>query len=291
MKVIGKRNPGEILRGIFLLSHPLPVSFHALGVLLLALLAAWPRFDWGIIALVVIAHTAMQLSIAIINDYCDRQLDALGKPSKPIPAGLVHPKEALALGIGCAILMFLLLLPLNLPALLISLAYLALGQGYNLGLKSTPWSGIVFALAIPLIPLYAFVGVGHVLPLVLWLVPIAALLGVALNLANSLPDLEEDALGHARTLAVFLGIQGSFLACPLLVLICIIVIGLLTLLGIVPATSWLIVPTLALSCIAVLAMFLLFGPQKSAATRKPYFYLVVVTIFVLAGGWLIGVIL
>src|SRR6266700_2234344 len=87
----------------------------------------------------------------------------------------------------------LLLLPLHRLALLISLCYLALGQGYNLGLKSTPLSGIVFALAMPLIPLYAFAGVGRTLPFLFWLVPVGCLLGVALNLANSLPDIPGDA--------------------------------------------------------------------------------------------------
>ena len=64
-------------------------------------------------------------------------------------------------------IMVLLLIPLNRMALLISLLYLALGQSYNLGLKTTPLGGIVFALAIPLIPVYAFVAVGHFVPLVL----------------------------------------------------------------------------------------------------------------------------
>src|SRR6266581_5528293 len=90
------------------------------------------------------------------------------------------------------VVMAVLLIPLNPLALLVSLCYLALGQAYNLGLRSTPLSGIVFALAMPLIPLYAFVGVGRPLPYLFWLVPVGFLLGVALNLANSLPDLEED---------------------------------------------------------------------------------------------------
>ena len=79
------------------------------------------------------------------------------------------------------LIMVLLLLPLNSLALLVSLLYLICGQSYNLGLKATPLSGIVFAIAIPLIPVYAFVGVERFVPLVFWQIPVAALLGVALH--------------------------------------------------------------------------------------------------------------
>src|SRR5258708_26874409 len=37
-------------------------------------------------------------------------------------------------------------------------------------LKSTPFSGIVFALAMPLIPLYAFAGIGRVPYVLFWLI-------------------------------------------------------------------------------------------------------------------------
>ena len=289
MEIVKKRRPGEIAWGFFQLCHPGPVLFHIIAVTMIALLAAWPTLIWSTIALVVSAHTAMQLSIAILNDYCDRRLDASSKKSKPIPLGLVRPREALITGLLLIGLMLLLLLALNPLALLISLVYLALGQGYNLGLKSTPLSGIVFALAIPLIPVYAFIGVGRFLPIVFWLVPVASLLGIALNLANALPDIEEDAANKARTLAVVLGIQRSFIACPFLILLSVSLIGILTVTRTVPAQSWIIVPTLLFACLAVIFMLSLSGSQKPVSTRKPYFYAVVLTCLVLASGWLIGV--
>src|SRR5947208_12002000 len=222
MEIVRKRRVSDILLGFFLLSHPGPVFIHIIGVSVFTLLAAWPRLVWSTVLLVIAAHTAMQISIAMINDYCDRRLDAAGKPEKLIPRGLVHTREALVAGLFMIVLMVVLLLPLPPLALLVSLLYLTLGQAYNLGLKSTPLSGIVFALAIPLIPLYAFVGVGRILPILFWLVPIGALLGVALNLANSLPDIEEDAAHGARTLAVVLGVRRSYLTCPLLILLSIV---------------------------------------------------------------------
>ncbi len=291
MEIVQKRRPAAIARGFFLLSHPGPVLVHIVAVTVFALLAAWPHLLWGTIALVVAAHAAMQVSIAMLNDYCDRRADALVKKTKPIPSGLIRPQEALIAGLLMIMLMILLLLPLNKLGLLVSLIYLALGQAYNLGLKSTPLSGIIFAFAIPLIPVYAFVAQGRTLPFLLCLIPVGALLGISLNLANSLPDIEEDAEAGANTLAVVLGVRRTFLACPSLILLSAAMIAIFTLFHVVMAQSAIIIPILVLTLLACLT--LLFWQARQAATpatRKRYFYLVALTILVLAGGWFTAVI-
>jgi 4-hydroxybenzoate polyprenyltransferase len=272
MEIVKKRQFHEIILGFFLLSHPVPVLFHIIAVTLFTLLAAWQHPIWNIIILIIAAHAAMQVSIAMLNDYCDRRLDAEGKKNKPIPRGLVTPREALVAGLIMIAVMLALLLLLPPLALFVSLCYLALGQAYNLGLKSTPWSGIVFAFLF-------------------WLVPLGFFLGIALNLANSLPDIEKDAAGGAKTLAVFLGVKRSFLVCQLLIVLTAALIGLLTVLRIVPARPWIIVATLILACLSIEARVLFFGPEKPVETRKLYFYVVTLTCIVLAGGWLLGVLL
>jgi len=281
-----RRRVSDVVRGFYLLCHPVPVLFHLLAVTLLALLAAWPQFVWSTIGLVVTAHTAMQISIAVLNDYCDRRLDAFSKRNKPLVKGLVRPWEALALGLGMIVVMTLLLLPLNRLALFVSFIYLAFGISYNLGLKSTPLSGIVFALAIPLIPVYAFVGVGRIIPLIFWIIPVAALLGVAVNLANSLADIEEDAANNARTLAVVLGFNGTYTTCPLLIMLAVLLAGILTLTHLVPAQLFLLVPTILLVSALITLLILLGRSGRSVQAQKHYFVLVVVICLVFAGGWL-----
>lgn len=288
MKAIEKRDPGGVLKGFFLLCHPGPVLFHAIAVILFALLAGWSHIAWGIFVLVVTAHVVMQLSIAVSNDYCDRERDGLSKKNKPIVSGLVRPQEALIAAILLMILMVLLLLPLNPLALLVSLLYLACGQSYNLGLKSTPFSGIVFAIMFPLIPVYAFVGMGRIIPFIFWQIPIAALLGIAINLANSLPDIEEDTASHGHTLAVVLGAKGAFVTCNLLILLAAFLIALLTITGLVIAQDWILLPTLLIVCLAVVTLWLFFGSHKSRQTSKIYFYLAVLTCLILAIGWIVS---
>ena len=260
--------------------------FNVIAVTGFALLATWPHVEWGVLALVITAHLAMQLSIAIFNDYCDRQRDVLSDKNKPIVRGLVRPREALFATLLLMSVMVLLLLPLNRMALAISLLYLALGQSYNLGLKTTPWGGIVFALAIPLIPVYAFVAVGHFVPLVLWQIPIAVLLGLALHLANALPDIEQDAANQVRNMVVVLGRKSSILATCLLILLAAVVIVVFAATGLVPARLQILLPSLLLALSSVCIVFIFFGSNARHPARQTYFYVVVLTCLVLGGGWL-----
>ncbi len=291
MQITRKRTFADRARGFLLLGHPWPVLLHALAVTVFALLAAWPHLIWGTLLLLLGAHTAMQLAIAVFNDYYDRVRDALSKPEKPIPAGLVMPREALSIGCVLLALLALLLWPLPPLAWLYTLVYLALGMAYNLGLKATPLSGVVFALAMPLIPLYAFASVGREPAFLIWLLPMGALLGVALNLANALPDLEEDASSGARTLAVALGLRRSFLLANFLLALDALLILVLHLTGVQHMQPLVLELTLALVGLLLLLLLLFTGARKARTTRKLAFYLTTLTCLVLAGGWLIGVLI
>ncbi len=288
MELKKKRSVGDIIVGFWMLAHVEPIVFILLVVALFAVRATWPQPPWAIILLLLAGQAAMQFSIGILNDYCDRRLDAASGKNKPIVLGLVRPHEALLVGLFMIVVMVVILVPLNLFALLAALGYLVLGQVYNLGLKSTPLSGILFALAMPLLPLYAFAGVGRIPSMVIWFIPIGALLGVALNLANALPDVEEDAASHANTLAVVLGVKGSFIACPLLLALTVVLIGVLTVSQLVPAQLWLMIPILICTGLGLVILLLFFRPERPRRTRKVYFYLVALFCLILTGGWFIA---
>ena len=288
MELKKKRSLGDIVVGFWMLAHVEPIILILTVVTLFAVRATWPHPPWPTILLLLAGQAAMQFSIGILNDYCDRYLDAAGGKNKPIVLGLVHPQEALLAGLLMIVVMIIILLPLNLFALLAAAGYLVLGQIYNLGLKATPLSGILFALAMPLLPLYAFAGVGRIPSMVIWFIPIGALIGVALNLANALPDVEEDAASKANTLAVSLGVRRSFIACPLLMAPAGILIGTLTILQLVPVQNWLMLPVFVLAGLDFVIILLFFGPKKPRQTRKVYFYLVALFGLVLVGGWFIA---
>lgn len=282
------RSLADLIVGFWKLAHVEPIALILLAVTLFAVRASWPHPPWPTIIRLLAGQVALQFSIGILNDYCDRELDAASGKNKPIVLGFVRPREALLAGLAMIVVMLVIVWPLNPVAIIAAIGYLALGQVYNLGLKSTPLSGILFALAMPLLPLYAFAGVGRVPSMVIWFLPIGALLGVALHLANALQDVEEDAANGANTLAVTLGVRGSFIASPILMAAAAALIGALTISQAVPAQLPLVVVCLVLTALGLAAMQLFFGPDKPRRLRHAYFYLVALLCLALAGGWFIA---
>ena len=104
--------------------------------------------------------TALQVSIGTLNDLVDAPRDAGHKPGKPIPAGLVTP------GIARAVMVIARHAgaPAGRPVRpgdprLWPVVILAIGYGYDLVAKGTAWSWLPFAVGIPLLPVFGWLGV------------------------------------------------------------------------------------------------------------------------------------
>jgi len=191
------------------LVHPFPSALNALLVLGLALLAggeeAFPEA-----AGLALAMLALQFSIGAFNDYLDLDLDEVAKPEKPIPSGVVGHAAALRIAIACAGVALLVAATFGGAVLLLALAMLAAGLVYSALLKRGPLGWACFAIAFPLLPVYAWYGaVGEMPPRAELLLPLAALAGPALQLANGLVDLERDRRTGVRGLPGLLGRPGS----------------------------------------------------------------------------------
>jgi 4-hydroxybenzoate polyprenyltransferase len=181
--------------------------------------------------------------------------------------------------------MLLLLVHLNRLAILTSLLYLCCGQAYNLGLKTTPAGGVVFALAIPLIPVYAFAAVDHIIPLIVWQVPVGVLLGLSIHLANTLPDIEQDTANHVRNIVVMLGRKRTVVAITILIMVAAGLVEVLSILGVVPVQKRLLFPTLVAVVALAGGLYLAFRSKQAHSAHQLYFYFIVLTCIVLFGGW------
>lgn len=149
---------------------------------------------------------AIQVAIGALNDRVDWATDATEKPGKPIPAGLASPGAALALAVGGGVVGLALSLVSGLPTLVAGAVALGLGFVYDLRLSRTSWSWLPLALALPVVPIHAWLGAtGSVPPGLLALVPAGVGAGAALALANGLVDLERDARAERAGAAVALG--------------------------------------------------------------------------------------
>jgi len=174
---------------------------------------------------------ALQAAIGTINDLVDVPRDAGRKPGKPIPAGLVGPTLATLLALVAAAVGLVLSLPSGLAAGVLAVAILAVGLLYDLWLRGTAWSWLPFALGIPLLPVYAWVGAtGRVPELFLVLVPTAFISGAGLAIANALADVERDAAAGSRSVARQLGRAGAWTAHAMLQ-VTVVAVALASLLG------------------------------------------------------------
>ena len=159
-----------------------------------------------------VSMTALQASIGALNDLHDAPADAGYKPGKPIPAGLVSPTWArvvivVAAGTG----LVLAVLVGGAPLLRLAALVLGIGYGYDLVAKGTAWSWLPFAIGIPILPLYGWLGgSGSVPGFFAALLPIAALAGAALAIANARADHERDAAAGVASASTRLGLHRAW---------------------------------------------------------------------------------
>ena len=164
--------------------------------------------DAGRAALLGLSMTALQASIGAVNDLHDAPADAGHKPGKPIPAGLVSVRAGRLVAVLAAVAGAGTALAVGGPNLLV-LAGVVLGIGlaYDLLAKGTPWSWLPFAVGIPLLPVYGWLGASGSVPD--WfavLIPAAALAGMALAIANARADHERDQAAGVASISTWLGL-------------------------------------------------------------------------------------
>jgi 4-hydroxybenzoate polyprenyltransferase len=154
----------------------------------------------------------IQVAIGALNDVVDAPLDAAVKPRKPIPSGLVDRRVALGIAGGGALIGLGLSLVSGPGTLLVGAACLALGWAYDLRLSRTSLSWAPLALALPLLPVHAWLGASGSAPLsVLGLVPVGILAGTGLALANGIVDADRDARSGRAGIVVALGRSRAWL--------------------------------------------------------------------------------
>jgi len=177
----------------------------ALAVTLLAgLLSAAQGLDPGTGTLVVAAVFAGQLSIGWSNDLIDLARDRqAGREDKPLATGEGSVGVVRVACIVAVAACVVLSLALGLTAGLLHLGCVAAAWSYNLGLKSTVWSWVPYAVSFGGLTAVVTWADGEAPP---WWWPVgAALLGVGAHLLNVLPDLDDDAATGVRGLPHRLG--------------------------------------------------------------------------------------
>jgi 4-hydroxybenzoate polyprenyltransferase len=159
------------------------------------------------VAALAMSMLLLQFGIGAANDWADAPADAVARPDKPIPAGRVSRPLAARVAAAAAGSGLVLAALAGPAALGVAVAGLLTGLAYDLRLKGTPWSWVPYAVGIPLLLLFGWVGAtGEVPPALGVLLPVAMAAGAALAIANAMADLERDEAAGVQTVATAAGI-------------------------------------------------------------------------------------
>ena len=136
---------------------------------------------------------AGQLSIGWSNDALDAPRDAAaGRTDKPVATGGISARAVWLAAFASLLAALAMALAIGVVTAIILAVIVGAGWAYNLGLKSTPASGLMYILGFGPIPAYAASTLpGHPMP-TWYATAVAALVGLGGHFANVLPDLAAD---------------------------------------------------------------------------------------------------
>lgn len=231
------------VRALITAGHPGPSLFITAIATLLAAEAA-PHGAGPV--LTAPAMLAGQLSVGWSNDACDARRDAAaGRTDKPAATGAISVRAlwvaafaSLAAGLAMA-------LAISVPTALILAVVVGAAWAYNLGLKSTAWSGLMYLAGFGPLPGYATSTLpGHPAPR--WPVTAAAaLVGLGAHFANVLPDLAADRATGVKGLPQQVAAQWGPAAVRAAALVLLLTASVLLLIAASPSRRWVAVAGLA----------------------------------------------
>ena len=195
----------RVVHAYLVLPHAVPVIVVLAAAAAFGLIAAggWPGL--GDMLRLLGAMLGAQLAIGAVNELADADLDAVAKPDKPIPAGLVSRGGA-GIVAGCGIgMMAALSLTFGVASFMLCTIGTLVGIAYSLWFKRSIWSWVPYLIALPLLPIWVWTALDTLPTALLAIYPIGAAVIIAVQIAQSLPDVTVDRETNVRTLAAALG--------------------------------------------------------------------------------------
>ena len=196
--------------------YALLVRLHRpIGILLLLWPTLWALWlasaghpDPRVLGIFIIGVILMRSAGCAINDYADRDFDAhvARTRERPLAAGRISPREALAVFVTLALIAFVLVLQLNALTIALSFAAVLLAATYPLMKRYTHWPqvylGATFGWSIPM----AFAAQTGRVPAIAWILWIANIFWtVAYDTAYAMVDRDDDRKIGVKSTAILFG--------------------------------------------------------------------------------------
>ena len=194
----------RLLRALRII-HPFPTLLNGVAVIGLAFVASWGAPDGSLLLRMVAMMLCAQSAIGIVNDICDGELDAAAKPWKPLASGAIAVRTAQAATFVLIAATVALAATLGVAGFVLAMAGLGAGLAYDVRLKRSLLSPVPYMVAIPVLPLWVWASLDRWEAALWWLLPLGALVGLSLHLANTAPDIEDDLRHGVRGFAHVIG--------------------------------------------------------------------------------------
>lgn len=193
------------LRGFLQLTRPMNCLMMGFAVIVGASLVFPLNFTINLLLGFVTSFSLTAASMAI-NDYYDREIDAINEPNRPIPRGDVSPKEALIFAVALSTIGLIAAFETNMPSLLVAVTALIISISYITKGKGTGLPGNFLVSATVVIPfIYGGLTAGQIETSTLLFVAIAFLSNTGREVTKGIVDVEGDRSHKIRTIAVTYG--------------------------------------------------------------------------------------
>lgn len=168
-------------------------------------LQGWPKVSE--IVLGFFTGFFLQAAADVINDYFDREIDAINNPDRPIPRGDISPKEAILLFIIFTLIGLTLSFPLGLESLVFASLFWAFSFIYNAKLKATGLPGnIIVSMCVAAPFLFGgLVSTKSFPPILLIFSLLAFLANTGREINKGIVDIEGDKTKNIKTVAMAFG--------------------------------------------------------------------------------------
>jgi geranylgeranylglycerol-phosphate geranylgeranyltransferase len=191
------------LTGLLRLIRPLNCLMMGFAVIVGASLVSPLNFTTKLL-LGFVTSFSLTASSMVINDYYDREIDAINEPNRPIPRGDVSPKEALIFALVLTFIGLAASFETNMPsfavaltALIISIAYITKGKGTGL-----PGNFLVSATVVIPFIYGGLAVVGQIETYTLLFVAIVFFSNTGREVTKGIVDVEGDRTHGIKTIAV-----------------------------------------------------------------------------------------
>ncbi|MGQ4833210.1 MAG: UbiA family prenyltransferase [Candidatus Asgardarchaeia archaeon] len=143
----------------------------------------------------------------VLNDYIDLPADKVNAPDRPIPSGLISPKEALLYYVLLGVFGVIFAYFLTFLNFIIAIIYFILASLYDIAIKRTGLIGNLIVSASVAIPfVFGAVLISNNLPTVIVLFFLVAFLAnTGREIIKGIADVEGDKMRGYKTIAVRLG--------------------------------------------------------------------------------------